>query len=194
MDEPLEIAFHNVESSDALEAEIRERFAKLEKLYDRLTSCRVSVEGLHKQHRTGNIYEVHIVMQVPGGELAATKPPQKVKERFQNPDIYTSLREAFDNAERQLISYKRQLAGEVKRHAQLIQGQVAEMHRDEDYGYLLTAEGALLYFHRNSVIDDDFNAFQRGDVVHYVQGDGEAGPTAVKVWRGSEHDIDKMRG
>ena len=44
------------------------------------------------------------------------------------------------------------------------------------------------------MIDDDFNAFQRGDVVRYVQGDGEAGPTAVKVWRGSEHDTDKMRG
>ncbi len=38
MEEPLEIVFHNLEPSPAVEAEIRERFAKLEKLYDRLTA------------------------------------------------------------------------------------------------------------------------------------------------------------
>ena len=36
MQEPLEIVFHNLPSSEAVEAAIRERFAKLEKLYDRL--------------------------------------------------------------------------------------------------------------------------------------------------------------
>ena len=142
MQEPLEIAFHNLEPSAALEADIRERFAKLEKLYDRMTSCRISVEALHKQHRTGNVFEVHIDMLVPGGELVVSKQPQKAKERFANPDVYVSVREAFKAAERQLLQYKRQLAGEVKQREPLFQGQVAEMHPDEDYGYLLTAEGA----------------------------------------------------
>ena len=45
MQEPLEIAFHNLEPSASLEADIRDRFSKLEKLYERLTSCRVSVEA-----------------------------------------------------------------------------------------------------------------------------------------------------
>ena len=111
MEEPLEIAFHNLEPSDALETEIRERFAKLEKLYDRMTGCRISVEALHKQHRTGNIFEVHIDMLVPGGELVVSKQPQKAKQRFANPDVYVSVREAFKAAERQLIDYKRQLCG-----------------------------------------------------------------------------------
>jgi hypothetical protein len=53
MQMPLEIAFHNMQPSDAVEAEIRKRVAKLEKVYERLVGCRVSVEGLHKQHRTG---------------------------------------------------------------------------------------------------------------------------------------------
>ncbi len=192
MEEPLEIAFHNLEPSEALEAEIRERFAKLEKLYDRMTACRISVEALHKQHRTGNVYEVHIDMLVPGGELVVSRQPKKTKERFQNPDVYTSIREAFRAAERQLIDYKRQLSGEVKTHEPLFQGQVAEMHPEEDYGYLLTAEGALLYFNRSAVLNGDFDQFERGDVVHYIQADGESGPTAVKVWRGPEHDLGKM--
>lgn len=191
MDEPLEIAFHNVESSDAVEAAIRERFAKLEKLCDRLIACRISVEALHKQHRKGNIYEVHIDMLVPGAELAVSKQPQKAKERYANPDVYTSIREAFDAAERQLKRYKRQLREDLQPQNTLFQGQVAEMHPEEDYGYLLTKDGALLYFHRNAVLDGNFDTMQMGDVVHYIETMGETGPTAVKVWLGPEHDLDR---
>jgi hypothetical protein len=50
----------------------------------------------------------------------------------------------------------------------------------------------LLYFNRNAVLNGDFDQFARGDVVHYIQSDGETGPTAVKVWRGPEHDLGKM--
>ena len=101
------------------------------------------MEALHKQHRTGNVYEVHINMLVPGAELAVSKQPQKVREKCQNPDVYNSVREAFRAAERQLIDFKRQLNENVVPHQPLFQGQVAEMHPEEDYGYLLTAEGAL---------------------------------------------------
>jgi ribosome-associated translation inhibitor RaiA len=191
MQEPLEIVFHNLQPSAALEADIRQRFEKLAKLYDRLTTCRVSVEGLHKQHRTGNIFEVHIDMLVPGGEIVVSKQPQKAKERFANPDVYTSVREAFKAAERQLLEYKRQLSGEVKQHGPMFQGQVAEMHVEEEYGYILTAEGSLLYFHRNAMLNGDFEKLQRGSLVHYTPGDGETGPTAVKVWQGSEGELSR---
>ena len=151
MDEPLEIVFHNLERSAAVEAAIRERFAKLEKRYDRLTHCRVSVEALHRQHRTGNVFEVHIDMLVPGAELAVSRQPQKAKERYANPDVYTSIRDAFAAAERQLKRFKRQQREDLQPQAPLFQAQVAELHPEEDWGYLLTGEGALLYFHRNAV-------------------------------------------
>jgi ribosome-associated translation inhibitor RaiA/cold shock CspA family protein len=191
MEEPLEIVFHNLEPSAALEADIRERFAKLEKRYDRLVACRISVEALHKQHRTGNVYEVHIDMLVPGGELVVSKEPHKAKERYANPDVYTSVRDAFKAAERQLKRFKRQLREDLQPGEPLFQGQVAEMHPEEDWGYLLTKEGALLYFHRNAVLDDSFDDLERGDVVHYIEAMGETGPTAVKVWLGPEHDLDR---
>jgi ribosome-associated translation inhibitor RaiA/cold shock CspA family protein len=191
MEEPLEIVFHNLESSAALEADIRERFAKLEKRYDRLVACRISVEALHKQHRTGNVYEVHIDMLVPGGELVVSKEPHKAKERYANPDVYTSVRDAFKAAERQLKRFKRQLREDLQPGEPLFQGQVAEMHPEENWGYLLTKEGALLYFHRNAVLDDSFDDLEQGDVVHYIEAMGETGPTAVKVWLGPEHDLDR---
>lgn len=186
MDEPLEITFHHLEPSEAIEAAIRERFAKLEKRYDRLTTCRVSVEALHRQHRTGNLYEVHIDMLVPGAELAVSRQPQKAKERYANPDVYTSIKDAFAAAERQLKRLKRQRREDLQPQAQALQAEVSELHRDEGWGYLRTAEGALLHFHRNAVTNGSFTRLRAGETVHYLAVDGETGPTAARVWQRSE--------
>jgi cold shock CspA family protein len=52
---------------------------------------------------------------------------------------------------------------------------------DQDFGYLLTKEGGLLYFHRNSVLSGDFDHLSRGDEVHYNEDIGDTGPMATKV-------------
>ncbi len=65
------------------------------------------------------------------------------------------------------------------------------MHPEADYGYLLGKEGALVYFNRASVLDGTFDTLQRGDVVHYIEADGDTGPSATKVWRGPEHDLER---
>lgn len=190
MQTPLEIAFHNMQPSESVEAEIRKRAAKLEKMYERLVGCRVSVEGLHKQHRTGNVYEVHIEMMVPGQNLVVSKEPHKAKERYANPDVYTSIRDAFKSAERQLIDFKERQRGEVKPHDAMFQGSVAQLNPGEDHGFILTHTGTQLYFHRNSVMNNGFDLLKRGDAVHFVEAAGDTGPTASKVWRGPEHHMD----
>ncbi len=116
MDMPLEISFHNLQPSPAVETSIRRRVAKLEKIYNRLVGCRVSVESLHNQHRTGNICEVHIEMMVPGGTLVVSREPHHPKERFAHPRVHGSLRQAFHAAEAQLKSFKAQQRGQVKDH------------------------------------------------------------------------------
>jgi cold shock CspA family protein/ribosome-associated translation inhibitor RaiA len=189
---PLEIAFHGCSPSDAVEAAIRERAEKLERIYDRLTRCRVSVEALHNQHRTGNVYDVHVEMAVPRGQLVVSRSPHKAKERYASPDVYTSVRDAFEAAERQLIDYKLQLRGDVKTSPEqnLFQGQVAEIDTSGEFGFILTNEGNQLYFHRNALLDGEWDKLSRGTVVHYVEKDGDTGPTAAKVWIGPEHTLD----
>lgn len=182
MQTPLEIAFHNMPGNPEAERDIRSRVEKLDALYDRLTACRVSVEALHKQHKTGNIYEVHIELTVPGGKLVVSREPHRAKQKYANPDVFTSIRDAFEAAERQLIAYKDKLQGEVKTHPEAFYGQVAQLLPEEDHGFILTKEGALLYFHRNSVMNGDFERLRRGDRVHYVEAMGDTGPTASKVW------------
>jgi cold shock CspA family protein/ribosome-associated translation inhibitor RaiA len=190
METALEITFHNVPSTEWAEAAIREHVGKLEKIYPRMVGCRVSVEGLHKQHRTGNVYDVHIELRLPGGELVVSREPHRAKEKYAEPNLRTSLRDAFAAAERQLKDYKQRQSGEVKTHEPMFQGQVSQLDPGQDHGFILTNEGTQLYFHRNAVIDADFDKLKRGDAVHYIASDGDTGPTARKVWLGPDHHMD----
>lgn len=183
MQTPLNIAFHNTPSDPNVETEIRERVEKLERLFDGLIGCRVAVEALHQQHKTGNVFDVHIEMVVPGGELVVSRQPKKAKEKYANPDVHTSIRDAFQAAERQLKDYKAQLRGDVKAHAAEIPGQVARIVPEEDHGFIMTGSGTMLYFHRNSVMDNDFDNLRVGEAVNYVEAVGDTGPTASKVFK-----------
>ncbi len=189
MQVPLDIRFHNLEPSEAVETAIRERAAKLDRLYDRLTSCRVAVEARHKQHRKGNAFTVNIHLGVPQGELNVTRAPEKSAQDYAHPDVYKALRDAFDAAERQLIDYKRQLSGDVKTpvDAPAMRAEVTELFPDEDHGFLRTATGTSLYFHRNSLMDGDFDQLQPGDAVHYIERTADTGPLAYKVWVSPPH-------
>ncbi|MGE5545470.1 MAG: HPF/RaiA family ribosome-associated protein [Solirubrobacterales bacterium] len=182
MDAPLEIRFHNLDPSEALEAAIRDRVAKLERLFPRLTRCLVAVEAPHKQHRKGNLYTVHIDLWVPSGHLAVTREPHHPRERYANPDVYKAMRDAFDVAERKLLDHKRQINGDVKVHEDFFHGQVSDVHPDRDHGFVLTNTGTQLYFHRNSLMEGALEDLRPGQAVHYIEAAGDTGPTAAKVW------------
>ena len=107
-DESLQIVFHNMRPSPALAADIKKRVAKLEKLFGRLTSCRVSVEALHRQHRTGNVHEVHIEIEAPGRKIVVSHEPHHMSERHRKPSARNSIHDAFKTAESQLKEFKAQ--------------------------------------------------------------------------------------
>ena len=62
---PLKITFRNMPSSAAIEDNIREKAAKLDSLFDDITSCRVIVEAPHRRHHKGKAYVVRIDITVP---------------------------------------------------------------------------------------------------------------------------------
>jgi hypothetical protein len=186
MQVPLEIAFHHFPSSEWAETEIRKRVAKLDKLYDRLVSCRVRVEQ-RATNPTGTIPPVvRIDMGVPGHKhLVVTHEPDRLLQKFQTPDLHNAIHEAFNIAEQKLVEYKKHLQDRGKDGQHDVEnqhlGQVAEIHPEADFGFLLTGQGSLLYFHRNSVLSGDFDAFKRGDQLSYVEDVGDTGPLATKV-------------
>ena len=111
---PLKITFHDLTASEALEQEIRDKAAKLEQLYSRITNCHVTVEVPHKHKAQGKTFNVRIGMQLPGSEIAVN--------RDQHEDVYIALRDAFNAAERQLKDYARKQRGDTKHHEQPGQG------------------------------------------------------------------------
>ena len=186
MQVPLEISFHNIESSSRAEQEIRARIADLERLYDRLVSCRVRIDQRAKDV-TGTIPPVvHIELGIPGHpNLVVSHEPDHLLRKYQHPDLHKAINEAFRIAERRLLDLKEQREGRNKApmHDSENQflGQIAEVTPDQDFGYLLTKEGGLLYFHRNSVLSGDFDHMVRGDAIYYNEDVGDTGPIATKV-------------
>jgi cold shock CspA family protein/ribosome-associated translation inhibitor RaiA len=183
---PLEIAFHNIDHSDWAEAEIRARVADLERLYERLNSCRVRVDQ-RARNSSGTIPPVvHIELGIPGHEdLVVSHEPDHLQRKFQRPDMQNAINEAFRIAERQLLHLKEQREGRAQgthhdAESQLT-GQVAEIDEAGEFGFLIAASGALLYFHRNSILSGNFEELRRGVEVSYVQHAGDTGPTAAKV-------------
>ncbi len=182
MDRPLEIAFHNMSTSDSLEAMIRQHVDKLDRRHGHLIGCRVSVEALHRQHQTGNVYECHITLSLPGRDLAVSHGPHKPKLNRARPDVRASIREAFEAAERQLVEYKRQ--GRVDTtppSGSALTGQVTLIEPGADHGFILNSIGSQLYFHRDSLTNGRFEDLAPGQTVHYVEAAGDAGPVATKV-------------
>jgi ribosomal subunit interface protein len=103
-----------MERSDEIETAVREKAAKLEEFYDRITSCHVAVEAAHCRHHTGNLYRVRIHLAVPRRDLAVNWPSD---EHHAAEDVFVAIRDAFDAMRRQLENYARELRGDVKRHA-----------------------------------------------------------------------------
>jgi ribosome-associated translation inhibitor RaiA/cold shock CspA family protein len=183
---PAEIAFHNLPKPDWAENAIRDHLARLEEIYDRLITCRIRVEQRANNSNHTLPPVVRIEMSVPGYKgLVVAHEPDRLQRKFQTPDLHNAINEAFRIAERQLSAYKEQLkdrtAAGGHEAANEYRGQVAELTPQKDFGFLLTAAGGLLYFHRNSILSGDFDRLKIGTEVHYVEEVGDTGPIATKV-------------
>jgi ribosome-associated translation inhibitor RaiA/cold shock CspA family protein len=182
----MEIAFHNVDKSDWAEDAIRDHVARLEEIYDRLITCRVRVDQRANNSNHTIPPVVRIEMSVPGyKDIVVAHEPDHLQRKFQTPDLHNAINEAFRIAERRLSEFKDQRSDHtaVATHeaSNEFLGQIAEMTPERDFGFLMTKEGGLLYFHRNSVLSGEFDSFKRGQEVHYVEDVGDTGPIATKV-------------
>jgi ribosome-associated translation inhibitor RaiA/cold shock CspA family protein len=186
MQVPLDVAFHNIDGSDWAESEIRQRVSDLERIYDRLTSCRVRVDQ-RASNDSGTIPPVvHIELGIPGRpDVVVAHEPDHLMRKYQRPDLHKAINEAFRIAERRLLDLKEQRDGRTKgpHHDGPNQslGQIAETDPGGEFGFLLTQEGGLLYFRRNAMLSGNFDDLRRGHEVYYVAAMGDTGPVASKV-------------
>jgi ribosomal subunit interface protein len=175
---PLQITFRGMPHSDSLDTHVRRRSDKLDRLFNRITSCHVVVEVSHRHHRQGKRYRVSINMMLPRGELAVSHAPQDERNLE---DAHATVDQAFDEAERQLEDWSRRLRGDVKSRNVPPVGHVTKIFGDRGFGFLETEDGREIYFHRNSVLHTSFDRLEPGTVVRYAEELGDDGPQASTV-------------
>jgi cold shock CspA family protein/ribosome-associated translation inhibitor RaiA len=160
-----------MESSPAIEARIREKATELERFSERITGCRVLVEKEHRHRHKGNLFRVRIEIDVPGKELAVTHtgPRDHAHE-----DVYVAIRDAFRAAVRQLEDHVRERGGKVKAHEAPLYGTVRLVDHEGGFGFVETADGDV-YFHRNSVVQGEFDAIEPGAEVRLEVAERESG-------------------
>jgi ribosomal subunit interface protein len=185
---PLQITFRHMDSSDAVAARIRERAETLERFFDRIVSCRVVVECQHPRRQQGNLFRVRVDLKVPGGEIVAGRDPEA---HHAHEDVYVAIRDAFDATRRLLEDYVRQGRGDVKLHAVPDHGRIARLLPDRDCGFIASADGDEIYFHRNSVTNGGFDKLAIGDEVRFVAQHSESadGPQASTVVPLGKHHL-----
>lgn len=101
---PLQISFRDFDRSEAVEERVREKVAKLEQYYDRITSCRVVIEAPHRQHHKGKLYHVRIDVTLPGEEIVVARDS---KDDHAHEDVYVAIRDSFEAMRRQLKKHIR---------------------------------------------------------------------------------------
>jgi ribosomal subunit interface protein len=183
---PLQITFHNIPPSEAVEAKIRSLVDKLEHFYNRITSCRVIVDAPHRHQRNGKFYQIRIDITVPTGEIVVKRNPP---EHQSHEDIYVAIRDAFDAAKRKLQDHISRLRQETKTHAEQPHGQIASLFSDEGYGFIETPDGSEVYFHSNSLFNGDFEQLQVGDEVRFAEEEGDKGLQASTVRLIGKHHL-----
>jgi ribosomal subunit interface protein len=176
-----------MEPSAAVEENIREKAGKREQFYDRIMSCRVVVEVPHGHQHQGRLYQVRIDLGVPDGELVVSHEHHHRDHAHE--DVYVAIRDAFDAMKRQLEDYARKRRGKVKQHEAPGGGHVISLHPEEDYGKIETPDGRVIYFHRNSVLNNEFDRLEVGTEVRFAEEAGEQGPQASSVTLVGKHHV-----
>ena len=187
MQVPLEITFDNSEPSEAIRSEVEKHAKRLEKCYDRITSCNVVVVAPQTRHRTGGLFKIDIRIAMPDHkDVIVNKTHGNMPE---HEHVGVAIKDAFAAAQRQIEDAVREMRGQVKPHEAEDHGRVSKFMAGDAYGFIETSDGREVYFHRNSVLDDAFDRLTVGSEVRFVEELGEKGPQASTVHEIGKHHL-----
>lgn len=127
MQRPVQITFHEIEASAAIEDLVHEKVARLEDHNQQIIGCRVSVNNAHKSRAQGaHDFEIVLQVELPGDDLV---------ERVSGDDCYGAIREAFRVMQRRMTKELDKRRGEIKSHAANTRGRMERQLEDEQLEY-----------------------------------------------------------
>jgi hypothetical protein len=129
MDRPVQITFHNISGSPALESAIHERVAALEAYHPHIVGCRVHLDVPHRHREHGHTVHVRVEVSLPGEDVVVSHEPSVggtlrdlgVEASTKAADLETehrhalvAIRDAFEVARRRVQDAARRQRGDVK--------------------------------------------------------------------------------
>jgi cold shock CspA family protein len=175
-----QVIFHDVDRSRWVEEYIAERMAHLERFAQDIARCHVTLTQEQSSQRKGNRYSVMIEVRVPQHHDLAVRKQKVIR------DMHTQLpaiiNQAFGAIATQLKRTVARRRGDAKPHNGQPHGMVEKLFADEGYGFIRALDDdRQFYFHRNSVLHDDFEHLAVGTEVRFAAEQGEDGPQASTV-------------
>src|SRR6478609_2485535 len=162
MERALQIAFKNMDSSEFVEALIRDRVERLQRFHSNITGARVVVEVPHRSPEGAKPpVGIRVEIEVPGHNTIIAKGEQDRREM--KGDASAIINRVFEAAERQLEQIAAIRNGVVKHHGSTGDtGVVVRIFPEQNYGFVEVKDSPDLYFTRDVVAADGFDAIRIG--------------------------------
>lgn len=100
MQSPLEITFHGVERSEAVEQRIRQKFKRIEAHFERITHARVAIEAPQRRTPLPKFFHVRIDIGIAGKKPIVVH--HEPDDEHAHTDVMLAIRDAFSAAQRQV--------------------------------------------------------------------------------------------
>lgn len=176
--EPI-ISYHHIDRSAAVDDLVRTRISALELRFDRLTGCDVVMDAPQKKKRHGRVLRVRLNLHLPGPDVTVAR---EVAQGSARDDLVLAINRAFTAAEKALKRRKKRMNKvEVKHHAPVLHGEIAELESELGHGWLRGDDGRMVYFQRDSLTSDAWDKLKTGMRLRFRRLDGDKGPFATGV-------------
>ena len=97
----VQIIYRKIDHSDSVNSYITKRLAKIERIIDDITLCRVVIEAPHQDHHKGQRYHITVDLALPNQEIVVSNDHH---DKSNHEDMYVALRDAFNALTKQVMS------------------------------------------------------------------------------------------
>jgi putative sigma-54 modulation protein len=112
----VEVHFHGIEKSEAVEQRVRDKVAKLQSHFERMTSCRVGIEATQRSPQKPKVYQIKIEIGIPRRKHIVVSH-ERIGSHA-NEELGLAIRDAFEAALRKVDG----AAARVSQRAKLERG------------------------------------------------------------------------
>ena len=177
-----EVSYKNIASSQRIRRRVAKELAHLEKIYPRLISCKVLVEGPDGTRGSkGHLARVRLHLGLPGGREVAVS--HRSDDNHAHEDVYVAIRDSFRAAERQLKKIKPDPRVDGSLEDTRLSGTIARFNAEERSGFIQASDQTDYYFHENEVTGGEFDQLTIGEAITFRPDMGKKGPMARTVHR-----------